>query len=95
MSHFRVKEQHVIIKREPNVTDKELEKVIDDTSDHQTILNILLHKPEELELKRKPSGIRENKIFTLDIRKISLASAAADDNGVYVRQQCQKVLCLH
>ena len=91
MSHFRVKEQPVIIKREPNITDKELGEVIDttpavidDTSDHQAILNILLHKPEELELKRKPSRIRENIIFTLDMRKISLASGAADDNSVYV-----------
>jgi hypothetical protein len=71
---------HFRVKKEPDVIDK-TPPVIDETSDHQTILNILLHKPEELELK--PSGIRENKMFTLDMRKISIVSAGADDNGAY------------
>ena len=47
----------------------------------EVILNILLNNPEELNLKGKPSAIRENKIFTLDQRKISISSAQCDDNG--------------
>lgn len=53
-------------------------------SDHKTILNVLLQNPEDFELKEKPSAIRENKMFTLDMRKIPISSAKADDNGVYV-----------
>ena len=52
--------------------------------DHCTILNILLDNPEELDLKHKPSAIREDKIFTLDQRVIPIASAEADDNGAYI-----------
>ena len=55
-----------------------------DYSDHQTLLNILLQNPEELNLKRKPSAIRENKLFTLDMREIPIESAKADDNGSYI-----------
>ena len=54
-----------------------------DDADHLTILNILLQNPEEFQLKQKPSAIRENKIFTLDMRKIPVSSAEADDNGAY------------
>ncbi|PFX17680.1 hypothetical protein AWC38_SpisGene17985 [Stylophora pistillata] len=49
-----------------------------------TILNILLESPEELILKHKPSAIREDKIFTLDMREIPISSAEADDNGAYI-----------
>ena len=52
--------------------------------DHCTILNILLDNPEDLDLKHKPSAIREDKIFTLDQRVIPIASAEADDNGAYI-----------
>lgn len=52
--------------------------------DHFTTLNILLENPEELDLKHKPSAIREDKIFTLDHRVIPIASAEADDNGAYL-----------
>ena len=52
--------------------------------DHCTILNILLDNPEELDLKHKPSAIREDKIFTLNQRVIPTASAEADDNGAYI-----------
>lgn len=52
--------------------------------DHCTILNILLDNPEELDLKHKPSAIREDKIFTLDQRVIPIASTEADDNGAYI-----------
>jgi hypothetical protein len=54
-----------------------------DEADHVTILNILLQNPEELNLKEKPSAIRQNKMFTLDSREIPIASAKADDNGAY------------
>ena len=54
------------------------------------ILNILLNFPEELILKVKPSAIRENKVFTLDTRQISMEAAGADDNGAYVSKDCQK-----
>ena len=52
--------------------------------DHQSILNILLQNPEDFNLKQKPSGIRENKMFTLDMREIPISSAKADDNGSYI-----------
>ena len=58
-----------------------------DDADHLTILNILLQNPEEFQLKQKPSAIREireNKIFTLDMREIPVSSAEADDNGAYI-----------
>ena len=54
------------------------------SDNHLTILNILLQNPEELDLKHKPSGIRENKMFTLDARSVSINSAKADDNGSYI-----------
>lgn len=52
--------------------------------DHQSIINILLQNPEDFNLKQKPSGIRENKMFTLDMREIPISSAKADDNGAYI-----------
>lgn len=57
--------------------------------DHCTILNILLDNPEELDLKHKPSTIREDKIFTLGQRMIPIASAEADDNGAYIPKEMQ------
>ena len=53
-------------------------------TDHETILNVLLQNPNELNLKEKPSAIRENKLFTLDMREIPISSAEADDNGAYI-----------
>ena len=47
------------------------------------ILNILLQHPEEMDLHHKPSAIRENKIFTLDMHKVPIKSAEADDNGAF------------
>lgn len=61
-----------------------------DDADHLTILNILLQNPEELLLKHKPSAIRENKIFTLDMREIPISSAEADDNGAYISKGSAK-----
>ena len=48
------------------------------------ILSIPLSFPEELNLRVKSSAIRENKVFTLDARQISMESASADGNGAYV-----------
>lgn len=55
-----------------------------DNADHLTILSILLHNPEEMDLKRKPSAIRENKLFSLDMQEIPIPSAKADENGAHV-----------
>ena len=52
--------------------------------DHHSLINILLQNPEDFNLKQKPSGIRENKMFTLDMREISISSAKGDDNGAYI-----------
>lgn len=52
--------------------------------DHQSLINILLQNPEDFNLKQKPSGIRENKMFTLDMIEIPRSSAKADDNGAYI-----------
>ena len=52
--------------------------------DHQSLINILPQNPEDFNLKQKPSGIRENKMFTLDRREIPISSAKADDNGAYI-----------
>ena len=58
--------------------------------DQQTILSILLQNPEEMNLKTKPSAIRENKVFTLDMREISIQPAKADDNGAYITKGSAK-----
>ena len=51
------------------------------------IFSILLDKPEEFELPMKPSGRHEhNFMCTLDMQKVTLASARADDNGTYSRR---------
>ena len=59
---------------EPGNLDDNFEK-------SEVIINVLLNNPEELEFKQKPSAIREDRVFTLDSRKISRESASADDNG--------------
>ena len=64
--------------------DKDATKIPAEDLDHQTILNILLQNPEEMNLKIKPAGKRENKVFTLDMREIPIKSAQADDNGAYI-----------
>lgn len=51
--------------------------------DHQSWINIL-QNPADFNIKQKPSGIRENKMFTLDMREIPISSAKADDNGAYI-----------
>ena len=56
----------------------------DDTEKADVMLNILLNNPEEIQQKLKPSGIRINACFTLDMREISVKSAKADDNGAYI-----------
>ena len=49
-----------------------------------TTLSILFDKPEEMLLKEKPSGIRTDKVFTLNSKYISIQSMKADDNRAYV-----------
>ena len=49
-----------------------------------TILSILVNNPCEFELNKKPSGICDNQVFTLNWSKISVDSAKADDNGSYI-----------
>ena len=61
-------------------------------TDHETILNVLLQSPNELNLKEKPSAIREYKVFTLDMREIPISSAEADDNGAYISKGSAKRL---
>ena len=39
---------------------------------------------EDFEYQRKPSGIRKNKLFTLNATKISFKCAIANDNGRYL-----------
>ena len=51
--------------------------------DHQSWINIL-QNPQDFNVKQKPSGIRENKMFTLDMREIPISSAKADYNGAYI-----------
>lgn len=65
--------------------------------DHQSLINILLQNPEDFNLKQKPSGIRENKMFTLDMREIPMSSAKTDDNGAYIYKgsvtMCNNCMC--
>ena len=56
----------------------------DDWDAAQTILNILLKNTEEFELKSKPSGIRDKRVFTLNKNIAPVESAKADDNGGYI-----------
>ena len=48
-----------------------------------------------MNLKTKPSAIRENKVFTLDMREISIQSAKADDNGAYISKGSAKKFCAY
>lgn len=59
-------------------------------ADHLTILNILLQNPKEFQLLQKPSEIRENKIFTLDMQEIPVSTAEADDNGACISKGSAK-----
>jgi len=52
--------------------------------DHQSLINILLQNPQDFKLKQKPSGIRDNEMFTSDMREIQISSPKADDNGAYI-----------
>ena len=56
----------------------------DDWDTAQTILNILLKNPQDFELKSKPSGIRDNRVFTLNKNIVPVESAKVDDNGSYI-----------
>lgn len=43
-----------------------------------------MQNSEEMDLKRKPLAIRENKLFSLDMQEIPISSAEADDSGAHV-----------
>ena len=50
-----------------------------------TILRLVTNPPE-FELNKKPSGIRDNQVFTLDRSKVSVDSVKADENGNYISE---------
>ena len=56
----------------------------DDWNTAKKILNILLKNPQDFELKSKPSGIRDNRVFTLNKNIVPVESAKVDDNGSYI-----------
>ena len=56
----------------------------DDWDTAQTILNILLKNPQDFELNSKPSGILNNRVFTVDENVVSVESARAGHNGAYI-----------
>ena len=56
----------------------------DDWDAAQTILNILLKNPQDFELKSKPCGIRDNRVFTLNKNIVPVESVKTDDNGGYI-----------
>ena len=61
-------------------------KTKDDFEKGEMIFSILLDRPEKFELPMKPSGRREHNLMcTLDMQKVTLASARAEDNGAYSR----------
>ena len=61
-----------------------LSQVKIDWESASTVLSILMTNPREFELNKKPSGIRDNQVFTLDRSKVSVDSVKADDNGSYI-----------
>ena len=56
----------------------------DDWGNVGVILNMLPKSREGFEYQGKPTGIGENKLFTLYATKISIKSAITDDNGKYL-----------
>lgn len=56
----------------------------DDWESASTILSILVTNPCQFEQNKKPSGIRDRKVFTLDQSKTLVNSVKADDNGSYI-----------
>ena len=58
--------------------------IIEEVEKADVIINIFLNFPEELNLKDKLSAILEKDVYTLDARTISMESAGANDNGLYV-----------
>ena len=65
----------------------------DDWESAGTILSILLTCPKDHEVKSKPSGVRENKVFVFDRTRISVSSTKADDNGSYINKGNPKKFC--
>ncbi len=64
-------------------------------TDNTALLNILLACPQDIELKEKPSAIRKTFFCTLDSKRITIASAMADDNGAYIAGgRSRKLYCV-
>lgn len=70
-----------------NISLKDANDGIGDFDIADVIFNILLNRPHEFELTKKPSAERQD-IFmcTLNADKISIASARADDNGAFSKR---------
>ena len=68
-------------------TDKETEK---DYTDCASLLQVLLVDPQAMEEKRRPVGIRDNFICTLDRRVVPIRKCRSDDNGVFLKKGAPK-----
>eukprot|EP00795_Rhopilema_esculentum_P007892 gene7892-13777_t len=82
---------HDIISIDDDSTDVDAQ----DFEKAEVILNILLENPEEMNLGKKTTAVRENKAFTLDAREISIASAECDDNGAYIAKGSAQKQCFY
>ena len=51
---------------------------------------MLLKNPQDFELKSKLSGVRGNRVCTLDKNIVPVESAKADDNGSYISKENPK-----
>ena len=58
----------------------------------EVLLNLLLNYTEELELKQRPCGIRNNFSCTFNSTIVSLDLAHSDDNGAYLQKRYLKRL---
>ena len=87
-----------IVSSNPDISEEEETSVCagsssskeDDWDTAQTILNMLLKNPQDFELKSKLSGVRGNRVCTLDKNIVPVESAKADDNGSYISKENPK-----
>lgn len=56
----------------------------------EVILQVLLNKPNEFELKEKPTAIRTDFVCTFNSKVVPIEAARADGNGAYVHKGCPK-----
>ena len=83
---------YTLLSSNPDISEEEETSVCagsssskeDDWDAAQTILNMLLKNPQDFELKSKLSGVRGNRVCTLDKNIVPVESAKADDNGSYI-----------